>query len=93
MKKTITLLFTILVGYAQAQNADSIAIRKIYNEALANGKSYEWLRYLTKQIGPRLSGSAGGTKSRRLDKAGNGERGFRPGVFAGRDGAPLGTGR
>ena len=35
----------------------------------------------------------GGAKSRRLDKAGDGERGFRPGVFAGCDGATLGTGR
>lgn len=63
MKQTITLLFTLFIGYAQAQNADSVTIRKIYNEALANGKSYEWLRHLTKQIGPRLSGSEGAQKA------------------------------
>ncbi|GAB3555607.1 M28 family peptidase [Spirosoma fluminis] len=63
MKKTITFLFSLIVGYSYAQNTDSVTIRKIYNEALANGKSYEWLRYLTKQIGPRLSGSTGAQKA------------------------------
>ncbi|GAB3503190.1 M28 family peptidase [Spirosoma knui] len=63
MKKTITFLFSLIVGCSYAQNADSVTIRKIYNEALANGKSYEWLRYLTKQVGPRLSGSAGAQKA------------------------------
>ena len=63
MKKTITLLLSLLVTYGYAQNADSVTIRKIYNEALSNGKSYEWLRHLTKQIGPRLSGSAGAQKA------------------------------
>ena len=63
MKKTLTLLFSLLAGYGYAQNADSVAIRKIYNESLANGKSYEWLRYLTKQIGPWLSGSTGAQKA------------------------------
>ncbi|WP_026308714.1 M28 family peptidase [Spirosoma spitsbergense] len=63
MKKTLTLLLSLLVSYSYAQNADSVAIRKIYNEALSNGKSYEWLRHLTKQIGPRLSGSAGAQKA------------------------------
>ncbi|WP_394331642.1 M20/M25/M40 family metallo-hydrolase [Hymenobacter psychrophilus] len=36
---------------------DSANIRRIYNEALAQGQSYENLRYLTGQIGARLSGS------------------------------------
>ena len=63
MKKTITLALSLLVSYGYAQNADSVTIRKIYNEALSNGKSYEWLRHLTKQIGPRLSGSAGAQKA------------------------------
>ncbi|GAB3986393.1 M28 family peptidase [Spirosoma daeguense] len=63
MKKTITLLLILLVHYVQAQTSDSLTIRKIYDEALSNGKSYEWLRYLTKKIGPRLSGSAGAQKA------------------------------
>ena len=63
MKKILTLLFGLLAGCSYAQNADSVTIRKIYSEALSDGKSYEWLRHLTKQIGPRLSGSAGAQKA------------------------------
>ncbi|MCC9166093.1 M20/M25/M40 family metallo-hydrolase [Pontibacter sp. XAAS-A31] len=37
--------------------SDSATIRKIYNNALTSTKSYEDLRYLTKKIGARLSGS------------------------------------
>ena len=63
MKRTFTLFLGLVAGVAHAQNADSLTIRKIYNEALSNGKSYEWLRYLTKQVGPRLSGSEGAQKA------------------------------
>ncbi|QIP15999.1 M20/M25/M40 family metallo-hydrolase [Spirosoma aureum] len=63
MKKLFTALLSLSVACVHAQNADSVTIRKIYNEALANGKSYEWLRYLTKQVGPRLSGSEGAQKA------------------------------
>ncbi|GAB2548390.1 M28 family peptidase [Rufibacter soli] len=40
-----------------AQNQDSLHIRKIYDQALTQGQSYEQLRYLTSRIGARLSGS------------------------------------
>lgn len=63
MKRILTLLLGLLTGVAHAQTADSVTIRNIYNEALGNGKSYEWLRHLTKQIGPRLSGSDGAQKA------------------------------
>jgi carboxypeptidase Q len=63
MKKLFTALLSLSVACAHAQNTDSVTIRKIYNEALANGKSYEWLRHLTKQVGPRLSGSEGAQKA------------------------------
>jgi carboxypeptidase Q len=46
-----------------AQNDDSILIKRISDEILSNGKAYENLRYLTKQIGPRLAGSPGMVKS------------------------------
>ncbi len=36
---------------------DAEVIKKIYNSSLSNGKSYEWLDYLSNQIGGRLSGS------------------------------------
>jgi carboxypeptidase Q len=37
--------------------SDSVALRRIFDEALLRGESYENLRYLTANIGPRLSGS------------------------------------
>ena len=46
-----------------AQNPDSVMIRKIYDEALANGHAYKNLEYLCKKIGPRLSGSANAQRS------------------------------
>lgn len=57
-KKIASIAFlTLLLGSATAQNQDSLFIRKIYDEALINGKSYEQLRYLTSHVGARLSGS------------------------------------
>ncbi len=57
MKSTLTLALislSIATGIAQT---DSAMIKKIYNEALSNGKSYSNLDYLTNKIGGRLSGS------------------------------------
>ncbi|MBD2721134.1 M20/M25/M40 family metallo-hydrolase [Hymenobacter armeniacus] len=42
---------------AKVDRTDSVALRKIFDEALLRGESYENLRYLTGNIGPRLSGS------------------------------------
>ena len=49
----------LLAGAAPTASAqtDSANIRKIYDEALLRGQSYENLRQLTGQIGGRLSGS------------------------------------
>ncbi|WP_311136521.1 hypothetical protein [Hymenobacter cellulosilyticus] len=52
--------FMALTSQAQTaavNKADSVSLRKIYDEALLRGQSYENLRYLTGQIGGRLSGS------------------------------------
>ncbi len=40
-----------------APKADSLNIRRIYDEALLRGQSYDNLRYLCQRIGGRLSGS------------------------------------
>ena len=45
------------------QKEDSTFIKQVSNEVLTNGKAYENLRYLTKQIGGRLAGSAGMVKA------------------------------
>jgi carboxypeptidase Q len=56
MKQTLFLcaLFISVLSYSQT---DAEIIKKIYNASLSNGKSYEWLDYLSNQIGGRLSGS------------------------------------
>ncbi|NVK86370.1 MAG: peptidase M28 family protein, partial [Cytophagia bacterium] len=58
MKKItiLSLLFLISISLF-SQEKDAAFIRKIYDEALERGESYEMLHYLTKNIGGRLSGS------------------------------------
>ena len=48
-------LFFVIQGFSQ--NEDSVMIKKISDEVLTNGKAYDNLRDLTKNIGARLSGS------------------------------------
>lgn len=58
MRHFFTILLLSFSTLAMAQNAnDATQIRKIFDEALERGESYEMLRYLTKNIGGRLSGS------------------------------------
>jgi hypothetical protein len=45
------------------EKIDSTNIKTLFNSALTDGKSYEWLRDLTSNIGSRLSGSEGAAKS------------------------------
>ncbi len=64
MKFIKFLSFLLLSGsIVQAQNSDSVFIRKIYDQALENGQAYQNLNYLCKQIGPRLSGSDNAAKA------------------------------
>lgn len=49
-------LFFLLTGFVKAQS-DSAIIRKIADEILQHSTAYSNLAYLTKHIGPRLSGS------------------------------------
>jgi carboxypeptidase Q len=56
MKKVFACLI-LITSFQVFGQTDSILVRKIFNEALSNGKSYENLEYLCKKIGGRLSGS------------------------------------
>ena len=59
IRQTLLLLlisFPIFLN-SQTDKEKSKFINDIYNEALSNGKSYEWLEYLSNDIGHRLSGS------------------------------------
>lgn len=42
---------------SETEKKDSTNIKSLFNSALTDGKSYEWLRDLTKNVGGRLSGS------------------------------------
>ncbi|HYM94078.1 MAG TPA: M20/M25/M40 family metallo-hydrolase [Chitinophagaceae bacterium] len=58
MRKLVCLLFFFFIsGAILAQKEDSLFIRQMADEILINGKAYDNLRVLTKQIGGRLSGS------------------------------------
>jgi carboxypeptidase Q len=48
---------------ARARQEDSLFIRAIADEILVNGRAYENLRVLTKQVGARLAGSPGMVKA------------------------------
>ncbi|WP_224999575.1 M20/M25/M40 family metallo-hydrolase [Cesiribacter sp. SM1] len=50
-------------GTTLAQTEEEQFIRQVYDTALVHGKSYELLRQLTKNVGHRLSGSAGAQKA------------------------------
>lgn len=55
-----TLIFFLLFSTISiSQNAvqDSIMLKKLYGTALTDGKAYDWLDYLSNEIGGRLSGS------------------------------------
>lgn len=59
VKKTFkaVLLFLFVIQIISSQSQDEQQIRKIYETTLTQGKSYDWLNYLSNQIGGRLSGS------------------------------------
>jgi len=64
MKLKLTLITSLLLSANTfAQTADSVMLRKIYDEALVNGQCYQNLHYLCKNIGQRLSGSANAQKA------------------------------
>jgi carboxypeptidase Q len=64
MRRFILFCALFMAGFVlHAQKEDSLMIRRIADEILINSKAYENLRYLTKQIGARLAGSAGMVKA------------------------------
>ncbi|MBL0233410.1 MAG: M20/M25/M40 family metallo-hydrolase [Chitinophagaceae bacterium] len=56
-KSFFVLSFLLTSGLLMAQKEDSVFIRAISDDILNNGKAYEYLRQLTKQVGGRVSGS------------------------------------
>ncbi len=56
MKQTL-FLCALCISMLSIAQTDAEVIKKIYNNSLTNGQSYQWLDYLSNQIGGRLSGS------------------------------------
>jgi carboxypeptidase Q len=52
-----TILSFIITATLAVAQSDEATIKKIFDEALARGQSYDMLRQLTQDAGPRLSGS------------------------------------
>lgn len=67
--KQIIVLFSLFLFLNSSAQTDSLTIKQIYLTALTNGKSYEWLDYLSNQIGGRLSGSLNAEKAVEYTKA------------------------
>ena len=68
MKLVRLLIVLSSVFVAQAQT-DQDQLKNIYTQSLTNGKSYEWLDYLSNSIGGRLSGSENAQKAVEYTKA------------------------
>ncbi len=64
MRRTVLIASLFLIGHSLfAQNEDSLFIRRLATEVLVNGKAYDNLYDLTKNVGARLAGSPGMVKA------------------------------
>ncbi len=61
--KIFALLCVVLFSTTSYSQSDEDVLKQIYKTSLTNGKSYEWLNYLSNQIGGRLSGSLNAEKA------------------------------
>ena len=57
MRILVTLLLCLPIMASAQSNQDSVSIKKLADEIMTNGKAYDLLRELTKNIGGRLAGS------------------------------------
>ena len=57
MMKNLPILLFLITMRIFAQSADEKQLKSIYDAALTEGKAYDWLNYISNQIGGRLSGS------------------------------------
>jgi len=67
----IVFVTRLVVLSAQSPDhaADAALVRRIYDQALTDGRCYPWLRDLCFDVGHRLSGSVGAEKAVRWSKA------------------------
>tara|TARA_A100001015_G_scaffold29474_1_gene32761 strand:+ start:136 stop:1503 length:1368 start_codon:yes stop_codon:yes gene_type:complete len=51
------LVFIFFIFFSSSYSQDDVVIKNIFDTSLTKSKAYEWLDYLSNQIGGRLSGS------------------------------------
>ncbi|MEN8125519.1 MAG: M20/M25/M40 family metallo-hydrolase [Bacteroidota bacterium] len=61
--KYIIFFITLFFYSISFSQSDEDIIKTLYNSSLTDGKSYDWLDFLSNQIGGRLSGSANAEKA------------------------------
>ena len=61
--RILVIAFVFVSLLSQAQQADSVMVKSIFDYELTNGRCYSTLEYLTTKIGGRLSGSANAAKA------------------------------
>ncbi len=67
--KYLFIIVSFLFCLNVTAQTDAEIINQIYNTSLTNGKSYQWLDYLSNQIGSRLSGSLNAERAVEYTKA------------------------
>lgn len=62
---TLILICTLSVGFSQntVRDADVQAVDRVYDQALTDGRCYQWLEHLCLRVGNRISGSANAEKA------------------------------
>jgi len=68
MVRVLKITVLLLLPALALSQSDSLKLRSIFDEALTRGHAYENLRQLCKDVGPRLSGSAGAADAVRWSK-------------------------
>jgi hypothetical protein len=74
--KYFTFLLVLMLSLTIFSQTDEENIKKIYDASLTDGKSYEWLDYLSNGIGGRLSGSENAERAVQYTKAEMDKLGF-----------------
>lgn len=59
VKRLLLWLLFVPLSFSLQGQEDAFFLRKVYDTALTEGDCYDWLRHLTKEVGPRLAGTPG----------------------------------
>ena len=63
MTKNVLLALALIVSLSSFAQTDEEMLQKIYQTALTEGQSYQWLDHMSNKIGSRLSGSLGAERA------------------------------